>query len=114
MEDSNFMHRFGYDLDAFRSVWAEGLLNFAQVFNKFYSFYEESEHGDLREHDKEETEQAVTDDMRIEKYTHQYHVLDAFSELCKQYSIAVAVRSFSALKRVKKKDVSDLPWCKKG
>ena len=56
MEDSNFMHRFGYDLDAFRSVWAEGLLNFAQVFNKFYSFYEESEHGDLREHDKEETE----------------------------------------------------------
>ena len=40
MEDSNFMHRFGYDLDAFRSVWAEGLLNFAQVFNKFYSFYE--------------------------------------------------------------------------
>ena len=40
--------------------------------------------------------------MRIEKYTHQYHVLDAFSELCKQYSIAVAVRSFSALKRVKK------------
>ena len=52
MEDSNFMHRFGHDLDAFRSVWAEGLLNFAQVFNKFYSFYEESEHGDLREHDK--------------------------------------------------------------
>ena len=103
---SNFMHRFGYDLDAFRSVWAEGLLNFAQVFNKFYSFYEESEHGDLREHDKEETKQAVTDDMRIEKYTHQYHVLDAFSELCKQYSIAVAVRSFSALKRVKKKKTS--------
>ena len=34
MEDSNFMHRFGYDLDAFRSVWAEGLLNFAQVINK--------------------------------------------------------------------------------
>ena len=31
----------------------------------------------------------------------QYHVLNAFSELCKQYSIAVAVRSFSALKRVK-------------
>ena len=49
MEDSNFMHRFGYDLDAFRSVWAEGLLNFAQVFNKFY---EESEHGDLREEER--------------------------------------------------------------
>ena len=63
----------------------------------FIVFNEESEHGDLHEHDKEETEQAVTDDMRIEKYTHQYHVLDAFSELCKQYSIAVAVRSFSAL-----------------
>ena len=31
----------------------------------------------------------------------QYHVLNAFSELCKQYSIAVAVRSFSALTRVK-------------
>ena len=44
--------------------------------------------------------------MRIEKYTHQYHVLDAFSELCKQYSIAVAVHSFSALKRVKKKKTS--------
>ena len=38
MEDSNFMRRFGYDLDAFRSVCAERLLNFAQVFNKFYSF----------------------------------------------------------------------------
>ena len=74
------------------SASAEGLLNFAQVFNTFYSFYEESEHGDLREHDKEETEQAVTDDMRIEKHTHQYYFLDAFSELCEQYSIAVAVR----------------------
>ena len=31
----------------------------------------------------------------------QYHVLNAFSELGKLYSIAVAVRSFSALKRVK-------------
>ena len=79
-------------------------------------------HVDLHEHgckDKEETEQAVTDDICIEidrNYTvvyyplhfqfsatscMQYHVLNAFSELCKQYSIAVAVRSFSALKRVK-------------
>ena len=45
--------------------------------------------------------------MRIEKYTHQYHVLDAFSELCEQYSIAVAVLYSStqllALKRVLKK-----------
>ena len=80
-------------------------------------------HVDLHEHgckDKEETEQAVTDDICIEidrNYTvvyyplhyqfsatscMQYHVLNAFSELCnqcKQYSIAV--RCFSALKRVK-------------
>ena len=29
MEDSNFMHRFGYDLDAFRSVWADrGVIKF--------------------------------------------------------------------------------------
>ena len=38
------MHRFGYDL---HDTWMRGgviKLSFAQVFNKFYSFYEESEH----------------------------------------------------------------------
>ena len=115
-----------YDLDAFRC--AEELLNFAQVFDKFKSFYEESEQGeqsvsisdDDECKDKEETEQAATDDICGEiddtisialsiLCNPQYHLLDAFSELCKLYSIAVAIpvssctaeRSFSALKRVK-------------
>ena len=80
--------------------------------------------------DKEEAEQAVTDNIcrQIDRNFTLIHgilnslqspipLLDAYSELCKLYSIAVAVpvssctaeRSFSALKRV-----SDLPWCKKG
>ena len=117
-----------YDLDAFRC--AEELLSFAQVFDKFKSFYEESEQGeqsvsisdDDECKDKEETEQTATDDICGEidgmntismalsiLCNPQYHLLDAFSELCKLYSIAVAIpvssctaeRSFSALKRVK-------------
>ena len=85
-------------------------------------------HVDLHEHgckDKEETEQAVTDDICIcieidRNYTvvlsialsilcnlmHAVPRSECFSELCKQYSIAVAVRSFSALKELK--HVSDL------
>ena len=94
-----------YDLDVFRCV--EELLSFAQVFDKFKSFYEESEQGEQSVSisdgdeckDKEETEQAATDDDGM--YTisialsilcnPQYHLLDAFSELCKLHSIAVAI-----------------------
>ena len=58
-----------FDLDAFKC--AEELLSFAQVFDKFKSFYEESEQGeqsvsisdDDECKDKEETEQAATDDI---------------------------------------------------
>ena len=110
-------------MDAFRC--AEELLSFAQVFDKFKSFYEQSEQGEQSVSvdeckDKEETEQAATDDICGEIddtisialsiiCNPQYHLLDAFSELCKLYSIAVAItvssctaeRSFSALIRVK-------------
>ena len=101
-----------------------------KLFDKFKSFYEESEQGeqsvsisdDDECKDKEETEQTATDDICGEidgmhtisialsiLCNPQYHLLDAFSELCKLYSIAVAIpvssctaeRSFSALKRVK-------------
>ena len=99
-----------YDLDAFRC--AEELLSFAQVFDKFKSFYKESEQGeqsvsisdDDECKDKEETEQTATDDICGEIYemytisialsilcNPQYHLLDAFSELYKLYSIAVAI-----------------------
>ena len=83
-----------------------------KLFDKFKSFYEESEQGeqsvsisdDDECKDKEETEQAATDDICGEidgMYTismalsnlcnPQYHLLDAFTELCKLYSIAVAI-----------------------
>ena len=92
-------------MDAFRC--AEELLSFAQVFDKFKSFYEQSEQGEQSVSideciDKEETEQAATDDICGEiddtisialsiLCNPQYHLLDAFSELCKLYSIAVAI-----------------------